>query len=165
MGLSITAHSKLGEFVAPEVSEEMEDEGGFIFLFVHKPESSNQSDGIKTGAYRVVDDCEKTRFRAGSYSGYNAWRNDLARIAGYPAPSNGRHDRGAWEANGGPFWELINFSDCEGLVGPDTSAKLHNDFLTYGPASLRESEYFHDTYRSFKQAFLLASKGGFVKFH
>ena len=30
-----------------------------------------------------------------------------------------------------PFVELLNFSDCEGFIGPKTSAKLHADFLEW----------------------------------
>ena len=35
------------------------------------------------------------------------------------------------EKEGLPFVELINFSDCEGVIGPEVAAKLAKDFADY----------------------------------
>ena len=51
--------------------------------------------------------------------------NELATLAGYAGADD------AWERTDGPFWELINFSDCEGVIGPKTSAKLAGDFAAF----------------------------------
>jgi len=70
-------------------------------------------------AYSFAD---KQRFRAGSYSGYGEWRNSLATVAGF------RSARHAWEnAHSGPFFELLNFADNDGVIGPEVSAKLARD--------------------------------------
>lgn len=114
-------------------------------------------------------------FRAGSYGYYNRWRNDLSRLAGYPertykrdAYSHGqqRFDAGAWEAESGPFWELINFSDCEGVIGAEVSAKLAKDFADYQEkADAHESEDFRGAYAEWRKAFEMAADNGAVEFH
>jgi len=57
-------------------------------------------------------------FHAGSYTGgCSIWRDQLATMAGYDDA------RAVWEnPSPGPFVELINFFDCEGLIGPEVSA-------------------------------------------
>jgi len=65
-------------------------------------------------------------FRAGSYSGYNKWRDELARRAlDLPAATVWEDPSRFVEA---PFFELINFSDCEGTIGPDAASDLATDF-------------------------------------
>lgn len=39
-----------------------------------------------------------------------------------------------------PFLELIHFSDCEGIIGPKTSAKLYKDFEKYRDKFKKESK-------------------------
>jgi len=66
---------------------------------------------IVSGSYESSDD--GFSFAAGSYSGYGQWRQNLAKVAGYKSAEE------AWELNGGPFWELIYFSDCDGVIGQE----------------------------------------------
>lgn len=123
-------------------------------------------------------------FRAGSYSGYGMWREELAKLAGWPAIPHdtsffsstprieNKHAPSAWEAEEGPFWELINFSDCEGTIGPVTSAKLAKDFeshqhlvdgLTLG--SDEDTEWFRERYADWRAAFEMAAMSGAVSLH
>ena len=97
-------------------------------------------------------------FRAGSYSGYNQWRNQLANLVGTT-------DKRIWENPvPGPFVELINFSDCEGTIDSKTSAKLAKDFQEYqGEANIKD-EHFVQIYNHFRIAFECASDGGSVVF-
>ena len=114
-------------------------------------------------------------FRAGSYSGYNHWREKLAEIAGYPSIETDRfgsglkemrHDAGAREAGSGPFYELIWFSDCEGIIGPITSAKLARDFADFqAKADAVEDDYWREKYGKWRQAFEMAAEEGAVDFH
>lgn len=109
------------------------------------------------------------------YGRYNNWRNELAKLAGYPAiPVDRygvgnpqlRHDQSAWEYDSGPFYELINFSDCEGVIGPVVSNKLANDFADHqNKADAHPDEYFKQIYSAFRHAFELASNNGAVDFH
>lgn len=77
----------------------------------------------KAGEYSGSDDYH---FRAGTYSGYNAWRNELSLMA------NGVSAEQLWnereKRQGAPFYELIDFSDCDGAIGAKVSATLLRDF-------------------------------------
>lgn len=113
-------------------------------------------------------------FRAGSYSGYNDWREQLAKLAGYPAAPHKdydgkivqRHAQGAWDALAGPFWELINFADNEGTIGPVLAKKLARDFAMFeNDADATGDAWFIARYADWKRAFEMASDGGAVEFH
>ena len=79
--------------------------------------------GIKPGIYSFERSAE---FRAGSYSGYNEWRDHLARMA------VGMSAKKIWASGWkGPFVELINFPDNEGVIGPVVAAKLAKDFAEF----------------------------------
>ena len=119
--------------------------------------------------YRVVFD-----FRAGSYSGYNWWRNELAKLAGYEAtldeappgkePSL-RYDLTVWTKKAGPFWELIDFSDAEGVIGSTACLRVHKDFLRFAPAAAKHPEPdFRDSYRDWQKAFAMCSRQGAIVF-
>ena len=111
-------------------------------------------------------------FKAGSYGGYGAFRDELAKIAEYepetqnPCAVRRRpYAEGAWASNGGPFWELINFSDCEGIIGTEFSNKLLEDFEYFNKQTKSDETFrFLATYMNFWKAFKLASNNGFVKF-
>ena len=120
----------------------------------------------------VYSYADNMRFRAGSYSGYNAWRNELAKLAGYPEieyESWGRtekgFDGGAFKASSGPFLELIKFSDCEGVIGTAVSKKLSKDFADFDQKAAEIGGLFYELYTEWKQAFEMASDGGFVNFN
>jgi hypothetical protein len=71
----------------------------------------------------------------------------------------------------GPFWELIQFADNEGYIGPTVAAKLATDFANWAD---RAKEFAKDpevgewwlvSYNKWRQAFELAADGGVVDFH
>jgi hypothetical protein len=64
-----------------------------------------------------------------------------------------------------PFYELINFSDCEGIIGPEVSTKLYNDFVKFEVVAKNEEEYFYRKYKDWMKAFKVASNKGVVSFH
>ena len=65
-------------------------------------------------------------FRAGSYGGYNFWRDQLAQMA------LGMRAERVWSSGWqGPFVELIYFPDNEGVIGPVVAAKLAKDFADF----------------------------------
>lgn len=114
--------------------------------------SLNRHAGVELGAYYLHNDGERVFGR--SYGGYSAWREWLAKIAGYPLTQyedsythsiKECHAAALWpEDDGeqitGPFAELINFSDCEGTLGPVTCAKLAKDFEQFMEKVESESE-------------------------
>jgi hypothetical protein len=106
-------------------------------------------------------------FRAGSYGGYNTWRERLCRFALDVEPNDVWTDPKAFA--GQAFVELINFSDAERSIGPVTSAKLAADFAAhYKRVAARaitlgdEEVDFIDRYEHWRRAFELASADGFV---
>lgn len=134
--------------------------------------------------YSQTDESESGSFRAGSYGGYNEWRNKLAQMAGYGSASNVWQDFNVnirylklkkiegKKVNIKPFYELINFSDCEGLIGPEICKKLYQDFLDFDEkAKLFNNEtyipfgnFFYAKYQEWKEAFRVASDNGLVLF-
>jgi hypothetical protein len=114
-----------------------------------------------------------TGFRAGSYSGYNWWREQLCKFALEVSPED------VWEEperfEGKAFVELINFSDCDGCIGSKTSAKLAKDFAAHAPrlkmwatkhlTDADERSYFVDSYAEWQQGFELAAQNGVLIFH
>ena len=119
--------------------------------------------------YNAVD---RFSFKAGSYSGYNRWREMLAKLAGYPetrlqinGTEQSQHAFGAWIATAGPFWELINFSDNEGIIGTSASKKLSADFATFDDAARAVGEAeFYQLFQLWQRAFDMAARDGAVNF-
>lgn len=78
------------------------------------------------------------------------------------------------EAHGDkPFFELICFSDCEGALGAEISAKLARDFAEFEERAEEHAkslgEWFGEDwiyrYKAWRRAFELASENGAVCFH
>lgn len=141
------------------------------------PDFPGREEGVEDGAaYSAV---EQMGFCAGSYIGYGAWREELAKLAGYPKSPVDRgfgdsitmHSGGAWAADGGPFWELINFSDCEGVIGSIVSAKLAKEFAEWDERAKQHDEAcemngrLYGRFQLFRKAFEMAADGGLVRFH
>ena len=73
------------------------------------------------------------------------------------------------QKEGLPFVELIDFSDCEGVIGPKVAAKLAKDFADYefmASAFAAESndDFFLALYREWRRAFEWAADGGMIYF-
>jgi hypothetical protein len=166
MGLDITVYSKVKLAAVQGVDanrEPLSDEDFAESLYVDKnfpsacPEFHNGT--------VVTHDGECQHFRAGSYGGYNEWRDKLAKLAGYASAAS------VWRnPEPGPFVELINFSDCEGTIGPSVCAKLAKDFAEFQPKvdALPDSfdaSYFRERYADWRAAFELAAGNGIVVFH
>lgn len=178
MGLDISAYKNIreldcvfdadGDPINPETREPIDGEW---FQACVNSDFPGRNNDIKDRAIYTYADC--VVFRAGSYIGYNGWREDLARLAGYPKAEcerygtiYQRHDAGAFKSESGPFWELICFSDCEGIIGSETCAKLAKDFADYQEkADLEADGFFVEKYNEWRKAFELAANSGAVRFH
>ncbi|WP_140402342.1 hypothetical protein [Burkholderia multivorans] len=169
-GLDVTAYSGLAIVESPLISPDGTPQGKNQITF----DPGNFPDrfrGIEAG--KVYQFQSSFTFRAGSYSGYNAWRNELAKLAGYQ-PSitvrnkavESRYDETVWKLDQGPFWELIKFSDAEGTIGPDVCWKVHRDFVQYHDQAAQVSiPYFYDSYVDWMKAFEMCSINGAIVFH
>jgi hypothetical protein len=159
MGLDITAYQTVKleipctlQQLASMRDRDRDDE---VFLF-NELVFEARCDGLAHGFYTVSGG--RRDFRVGSYGSYNDFRRGLAALVGEtPERIWGDPDFK------GPFAELINFSDCEGFIGPWTSDKLAKDFEAYRFKA--GGGDFGRLYAEWLAAFKLASQTGAVKFH
>lgn len=106
----------------------------------------------------------------GSCGYYGDWRRQLETLSGVTRRVT---------PPGGPFWELINFSDNQGCIGPSACARLYQDFKNHEEAAEVLStaldadcttigygrRWFLRTYQQLASMFLVASDRGLVEFY
>lgn len=161
MGLDITAYEKVERM--PDIAEGQDPYPNFRLYQLE--DFADRSDGLEDGVYASKG--ITFGFRAGSYSGYNAWRADLCRLVLGEEPETvwANPDR----YTGKPFVELIHFADNEGFIGPKTSAKLAADFDAFHLPEKANVESYEDWFRpkyaDWSKAFHLAANTGVVKLH
>ena len=164
MGLQITAYSRLEKVRDEDVElgEYHQPIDKRIVTFFNNPDFPYHIADIVFGDFYITKG-EQYSFRAGSYSGYSDWRNWLARVAGYQDANE------VWSKKQlGAFVELINFSDCEGTIGPIIAAKLAKDFKEYeekAKAIKDQLPFALERYYDWKKCCEIAAKKGAIKFH
>lgn len=182
MGLGITAYRQLrkldvvfdatGAPIDPRSRDPIE--GCFFQPRVNYDFGPERYAGIENLA--VYAFLEKFCFGAGSYGSYGAWREELARMAGYQeiervpdyAPSRRMGcSAAAWAGlcDGMPFVELVNFSDCDGVIAAETAAKLAADFAKFDEQAKLVGDSFYELFQQWRHAFEVAADGGAVEFH
>lgn len=174
MGLHISYYTSLKKAENQGFNRDCEPMAENGFVLFQNPEFRNWEKGVDINAVYVGE--REGAFPCGSYRSYNHWRNGLAKLAGYAAypgetDQNRMHVMTAWEvATSGPFWELINFSDCEGTIGPVVSSKLARDFAEFDEQAKvfdynNRNPWFYELYVQFRKAFEAAADNGAVEFH
>jgi hypothetical protein len=176
MGLDISAYRKItkidavfdagGEPIDPTTRESIE----YDMQAFKNDNFPGRADEVEDRAiYKAAD---SFGFRAGGYGGFNAWRNELAKMAGYPLGQYEQYGKmwdshcvACWNGATGPFSELINFSDCEGVIGATVAAKLAKDFADYQSKADECDDFFTLKYAEWRKAFEMAADGGAVTFH
>lgn len=104
------------------------------------------------GCYEVTDETQTHGFRAGSYGGYNGWRQNLQDQFNPSCEPDA------------PFYELIWFADNEGCIGPDAARDLLADFREH-EGNYNPFYVANDTYSDWMRACELAADGGVIRFH
>lgn len=116
----------------------------------------------ESGVFMISNVSEPQRYSLGSYSGYNKFRKFLCQEA------NGIDQTVLWDLGEAgydlDFGHLINFSDCEGVIGPNLCKKLYNDFVKWESKILTklhvsQDMVMYDRYIKLKEAFEIGSKG------
>ena len=178
MGLEVTAYRKLkkldvlfnedGEAVDPTTREPVED-----YLRVYdNPDFPGRAAGLEDRAAYAYEDAEG--FWSGGYGRYNNWREELAKLAGYPPServmyghSENLHAASAWNGvvTEGPFYELVNYADNEGTIGPVVSAKLARDFSEWADRAAAIGGNFYEKFMEWRRCFEFAADDGAVSFH
>jgi hypothetical protein len=182
MGLDVHAASHLrylGPMPSYEERDRLEQEldrqkknlsDVYFFLSPNDAGHKARLGGMKPGLYEYTERSEQHGFRAGSYSGYNWWREQLSRFALNVAPEEVWHNPRRYR--GKPFVELINFTDCDGRIGTKVAAKLAKDFRDHAGRTAEfaaqfgaeEREYWLEVYQEFTRAFELAAQDGALRF-
>tara|TARA_A100001037_G_scaffold79513_1_gene71528 strand:+ start:20921 stop:21415 length:495 start_codon:yes stop_codon:yes gene_type:complete len=163
MGLDIISISNI---------EKSNDDNGFYIGKITEKNKYSHNHKYEEGWYESGVDSETFDFRAGSYSSYGQFRQILSKsILGCSAEVVWMKEK---EYKGSAFFELINFSDCEGYIGPETSEKLYMDFLlnakkfvTYVHKNIDDKEsrsYFITLYDQWAKACQNASSSGILIF-
>ena len=164
MGLDVTWYRRLRP--VPECVD-IRDGVGWCdehVSFFDNPDFPGRAEGVETEmCYDVgTDDCGEVF--CSSYSAYSRWRTALSRMA------LGVDSERVWEEwpnyAGKPFAELINFSDCEGTIGPVVATRLAADFAAFDERARETmSDNHYRIYRSFADGCAAASDGGALRFH
>lgn len=161
MGLDITVYRNLTPAPNAEVDEDgFPVEWGSHFM-IRQGLLDMQERGfpgraqLVAGIYRAD---ETDGFWAGSYGGYNLWRSWLAGVAGFLSADHFWHSA----TPAAPFYELINFSDCEGILGAEACANLAADFASHKPDG---DTWQLALYEKWKAACEMAAQGGAIEFH
>lgn len=160
MGLDITAYSNMNRV---DIDDDAGDEGWPRHVRAYpNPSWPDRAGSITAGWYERTEATEVMAFRAGGYSAYNAWRDRLSWLGlgmGAVRVWNG-------EAGDGPFVALIDFADNEGIIGPETSKRLADQFAEHRSRVAEKADAdFMRLYDQLAAAFTLAANGGFVDFH
>ena len=164
MGLDIRAYRGLQLAPAGQLSDDSSLYLREALAYTNKA-FPGRADGLHPEmAYSGCED--SFAFQAGSYMYYSKWLNQLAEMAGLGSAWAVRTNP---EKEGQPFVELINFSDCEGVIGPKVAAKLAKDFADYeftasAFAAESKDDFFLALYREWRRAFEWAADGGMVYF-
>jgi len=157
MGLDVTGYSELKKCNEDDCEEMYVSSGDW--------EQSNMKEfegEIKCSVEDTYD------FRAGSYGGYNRFRDELCKTI------NNVSAQSLWSlaetqkdvAIDMPFFWLINFTDCDGYIGTSFCEILYNDFCNYEEVFVAkcEDDSYIEKYLDFKEAFKLGKNNGLVIF-
>ena len=177
MGLDVLAVARAYRVEDPTLSQ-MDD----LIRIRHGEFPMQAGDLVDDGYYDCVS-CDD--FLSMGYGRYGYLRELIAEVAGYekqdiPEPHYSHpnyHDLSYYyrnphiatiyinEIEEGPFIEMINFSDCEGVICSEVSKKLYKDFDNYLKiAEEKLDEYYLQKYKDLMGAFKYASDDGFVRY-
>lgn len=180
MGLDISAYRKLTKIdvtfdaddqpIDRKTGEPLDD----YYRVYANPDFPGRESGLVDRAVYGYEDSEHVFSR--SYGGYNRWREELAKLAGYPKAERvmwgvkeDLHAMSLWsgQVTEGPFYELINFADNEGTIGPVVAAKLLRDFIEWDDRAkaVEGHPYFYQGYSELRRGLEMAADGGALDFH
>lgn len=163
MGLDIKVYSELkkNEYLSAmseEEKEELDVDCLIMFPFLTEIDEAfpGRAEPLKYNG--DVYGCENYEWiNISSYSTYGWFRRALE----------------VFSENRDCFNELIDFSDCEGVIGSIVSKKLYEDFSSNAESFKKwvhrkfdayDSEWLLRMYRKFESAFEIAKDGGAVEF-
>lgn len=119
---------------------------------------------LEVGCFAITPGTEAHTFGAGSYSGYNRWREHLGICFGWNRETTD------------PFMELIHFADNEGTLLWKAARELAGDFeagrekwrdyvLGLPNVDPHRGSWWIEVYEDWAHACRLAGDGGLIDFH
>lgn len=188
MGLDITAYSHLRHLGKHQIPPDDEDycyDNDHVTAFAYASfplsfrglegadEAANSAwgrDFIGGHCYVPTEKTETLGFHAGSYSDYSYYRNLLSSVfISLSRNMTKLEHEDYWETlekqTHAPFYELINFADNEGCIGPVAAEKLYQDHVNGRSQFLAAHPDYIYMYDEWTEAFDLARHDGLVKFH
>jgi hypothetical protein len=177
MGLDVTAYKGLkkldavfdagGEPIDPVTREPLDN----VMIAFDNGDFPGRAAGLEDRGVYSYEDAEG--FWSGGYGRYNHWREGLAKLAGYPLTeyqgsfggAQKAHAAACWQGAAGPFSELINFTDCDGTIGPEVAAKLARDFAEWDERAQAIGGEWYEAYAEWRSCFEFAAHTGAVRFH
>ncbi|SOK58627.1 hypothetical protein [Yersinia phage fHe-Yen9-04] len=184
MGLDITAYQNIKIIDSPDLDDNDEiiglsyDEYFNVYNYTYFKEHFKD---LEVNGYYEFED--SFNFRAGSYGGYNSWRNELAFIvcklnnlsSTLPSDTKNLYSNIIWnlpENNNIPLYKFINFSDCEGIIGTEYCNIIYKELLSIETEFKSHNYMFDDAYNhnnklfdNWLLAFKMGSENGCVSFH
>lgn len=158
MGLLATAYTNIRELqgVVPGDGDPRDaTTGAFVekcFIAYVNPSFQAQAGNLRHLTVYGYDEME--HFWNYGYTSYHHWRDLLVDMVS-----------GAWYEKPA-FQELINFSDCEGIICSEVAAKLLDDFDNWDfVASQHVDPNFYALYCQWRDCFKMATHHGAVEFH
>jgi hypothetical protein len=162
MGLDIIAYSGVEPVLGSSLDSKNFDTDKYIYIDDLSGQNKafpHRADDITSYSFYTFD--KSYSFRAGSSSTYTEWRSHLLDFSA---------------AKGRDFEELIEFSDCEGVLGTAVCKKLYDDFVrnqseiqTFYNLTFKDHPPFLNTigmstYLGFMTAFGVAKDDGLLIF-
>lgn len=131
MGLDVTAYRKVKYGEVPRIDEEDEEDELRVWKNPDFPERATDVPDKRKFEGEGIED-----YISYPYSAHMKFRDQLARLWGHPpedflAEWYQSDDIDHRASQHEPFWELIWFSDCEGVLGPSDCAALLEDFRSH----------------------------------
>lgn len=165
MGLSVRAFSSALLLEPHEVDQEGAC-ADHVLAHVIDPRFHRSLQGLEDGRCYEVDWSSSVVVHS-SYSGHNRFREALcALIAPVITPADVWKDPDSF-ADSLPFFELINFADNEGTIGPHAALSLLSDFETHlgdWRSVYGQNEYGSAQYREWLTALKVAAATGLLYF-
>lgn len=172
MGLDIVYGKVINKIEGPPGPDFPEEFIGLNIIKAQVPEFALTSlDGLEQDAYyevKYLDD----GVRFGSYSSFGLFRELLGEAVGVKNEEISLKMKGIHKDM--PFFELLYFSDCEGVFGPKAIRRLYDDFDEMRPkvvnfinrcaANKKEREWFLERYDMFYSILRKTKDDGFILF-
>lgn len=162
MSLDVTAYEVATLLPEHEEPDNFTDEDDYQLAFA-APGLERSLAGLIPRRYYTTSG-RSYEFRAGSYIYYDEFRRALCRAALDTDLETIWNDPDTWADK--PFFELLNFADNEGSIGPVAAAALAEDFTTLDEeVTLLFTDLDHQrSYQEWKSALRLAADTGMVVF-